>query len=720
MESNKILNNKFEPKNVNEVIDNFLILDNKLGTELSKNSLYVDEVSRATSELIEFELEKILESIKIEEVNKGDLSVRTSLLKKAGYSNFLKVYKSSYNSRLFNIRGVSVESARIIKRGVDETAKQIRVNLVPRLNVDNKNKYSNALIKAIYAYIASEPFIKNGVNLYTKYHIPIIENTSKAKRLTNNFKWFFTSKKNKISSINAFLELKEFEEEKYLDNAKFILDSILKINNASTQVAWNDFENNSAKYFAVLEKLQGFKTENSSLSQGLPFELAESINNINLNLEGLKCILRSYQEFGVKYILNQKRVLLGDEMGLGKTVQAIASMVSVRNQGETHFLVVCPASVLINWCREIALHSDLKAIKLHGEERDKNFDYWLNFGGVAVTTYESMAKINFVAISKISMLVADEAHYVKNPKARRTINLMKLTKLSSRVLFMTGTPLENKVEEMCFLMKCLQPELTNKIDDLMLLSSAPMFREIVAPVYFRRTRESVLKELPDLIETEEWCEMQNEEKQQYVNSTLARDFMDMRQVSWQVDVNLSSKAQRLLEIYERAKEEKRKIIVFSYFLNTVEQVKKLLGDKCFGPIDGSVPPSKRQQIIDEFSKSEDGSVLVAQIQAGGTGLNIQAASFVVICEPQLKPSTENQAISRTYRMGQVRNVMVFRLLCENSVDERIMEILDTKQTIFDRFADKSVMGEHSIQITEQMTNKIIDSEIERLTKEKEE
>ena len=407
-------------------------------------------------------------------------------------------------------------------------------------------------------------------------------------------------------------------------------------------------------------------------------------------------------------------------MGLGKTVQAIASMVSVRNQGETHFLVVCPASVLINWCREIALHSDLKAIKLHGEERDKNFDYWLNFGGVAVTTYESMAKINFVAISKISMLVADEAHYVKNPKARRTINLMKLTKLSSRVLFMTGTPLENKVEEMCFLMKCLQPELTNKIDDLMLLSSAPMFREIVAPVYFRRTRESVLKELPDLIETEEWCEMQNEEKQQYANSTLARNFMDMRQVSWQVDVNLSSKAQRLLEIYERAKEEKRKIIVFSYFLNTVEQVKKLLGDKCFGPIDGSVPPSKRQQIIDEFSKSEDGSVLVAQIQAGGTGLNIQAASFVVICEPQLKPSTENQAISRTYRMGQVRNVMVFRLLCENSVDERIMEILDTKQTIFDRFADKSVMGEHSIQITEQMTNKIIDSEIERLTKEKEE
>lgn len=714
MEDKGIVNMKLEPKYVKEVLNNFLSIDNKLGIELSKNNLYVDSISKATNQLKEFELEQTLQSIQIEEVNKGDLSVRTGLLKKAGYSNFLKVYKASYNSRLFNIKGVSVESARIIKRGVDETAKQIRVNLIPRLSVDNKNQYTNNLVKAIYEYIASEPFIKNGKSLYSKYHIGILGNSKKAQKLTNSFKWFFALEKNKIISIKAFLELKEFEEEKYLDNAKFILDSIAKIKNDNIQVAWKDFENNSAKYYAVLEKLQGFKSIDSVSSQGLPSELAENINNINLNLEGLKCILRSYQEFGVKYILNQKRVLLGDEMGLGKTVQAIASMVCVRNQGETHFLVVCPSSVLINWCREIALHSDLKAIKLHGKERDFNFEQWVNIGGVAVTTYETLAKLDFSKIFKISMLVADEAHYVKNPRARRTVNLMKLIKLANRVLFMTGTPLENRVEEMCYLMKCLQPALAAKIDDLMLLSAAPMFREIVAPVYFRRTREAVLKELPDLIETEEWCEMNVEEKQQYANNTLDRNFMAMRQVSWQVDVNLSSKAQRLLEIYERAKEEKRKVIVFSYFLNTIEQVKKLLGDKCYGPIDGSIPPQKRQEVIDKFSKSEDGSVLVAQIQAGGTGLNIQAASIVVICEPQLKPSTENQAISRTYRMGQVRNVMVFRLLCEESVDERIMEILDTKQTIFDRFADKSVMGEHSIQITEQMTNKIIDSEIERI------
>ena len=97
------------------------------------------------------------------------------------------------------------------------------------------------------------------------------------------------------------------------------------------------------------------------------------------------------------------------------------------------------------------------------------------------------------------------------------------------------------------------------------------------------------------------------------------------------------------------------------------------------PIDGSVPPQKRQQIIDDFDNAEPGTVLVSQIQSGGTGLNIQTASVVIICEPQFKPSIENQAISRAYRMGQSRNVLVYRLLCEDTVDEKITEILERKK-----------------------------------------
>ncbi|MBR4999173.1 MAG: SWF/SNF helicase family protein, partial [Clostridia bacterium] len=181
-----------------------------------------------------------------------------------------------------------------------------------------------------------------------------------------------------------------------------------------------------------------------------------------------------------------------------------------------------------------------------------------------------------------------------------------------------------------------------------------------------------------------------------------------------IDVKNSSKAKRLVEIVNQAKLEKRKIIVFSFFLNTLNKVCKMFKNSYYGPITGSVDPKDRQKIIDDFSKGKDGSVLVAQIQAGGTGVNIQSASCVVLCEPQLKPSTENQAISRAYRMGQVRNVQVFKLLCEGCIDEKIVEILKTKDTIFENFADKSTMGEKGIEITKKMTESIIKQEKERM------
>jgi SNF2 family DNA or RNA helicase len=140
----------------------------------------------------------------------------------------------------------------------------------------------------------------------------------------------------------------------------------------------------------------------------------------------------------------------------------------------------------------------------------------------------------------------------------------------------------------------------------------------------------------------------------------------------------------------------------------------LLGDRCTEAINGSVPPQRRQEIIDAFDKAPAGTVLPAQIQSGGTGLNIQTASVVIICEPQFKPSTENQAISRAYRMGQTRNVLVYRLLCENTVDERITALLEAKQAIFDAYADRSVAADESLELDEKSFGNIIDEEIERI------
>ena len=110
--------------------------------------------------------------------------------------------------------------------------------------------------------------------------------------------------------------------------------------------------------------------------------------------------------------------------------------------------------------------------------------------------------------------------------------------------------------------------------------------------------------------------------------------------------------ERMLEIIEEAKSEGRKVIVFSFFLDTIAKIQRYLGSRCIGPINGSVPPQRRQEIIDSFDNAEPGTVLVAQIQSGGTGLNIQSASVVVICEPQFKPSTENTDSFLTVEIGR--------------------------------------------------------------------
>jgi SNF2 family DNA or RNA helicase len=181
------------------------------------------------------------------------------------------------------------------------------------------------------------------------------------------------------------------------------------------------------------------------------------------------------------------------------------------------------------------------------------------------------------------------------------------------------------------------------------------------------------------------------------------------------DIEKSSKATRLLELVSEAESEQRKVIVFSFFLDTIEKVGAMLGDKCIGPINGSVSPARRQEIVDEFDKAPAGSVLVAQIQSGGTGLNIQSASVVIICEPQFKPSIENQAVSRAYRMGQSRNVLVYRLLCEDTVDEKITALLEEKQAVFDAFADRSAVGEESLELDERTFGEIMNEEYERVS-----
>ena len=153
----------------------------------------------------------------------------------------------------------------------------------------------------------------------------------------------------------------------------------------------------------------------------------------------------------------------------------------------------------------------------------------------------------------------------------------------------------------------------------------------------------------------------------------------------------SPKLSRLKEIVKEAVENDRKVLVFSYFLKVLDMVDSALGELSVGILNGSVPPANRQLLVDRFSARDEPGVLVSQVVAGGHGLNIQAASVVILTEPQWKPSTEEQAIARCYRMGQVRPVEVHRLLAEDCVDEYMVDILRGKIELFDAYARESTM-----------------------------
>ncbi len=674
---------------------------------------YRQRVKDASDTLVKKEADNMLNSIPVEEINREKNGIRVKLLRDKGYNTIADLNKASVHT-LAMLNGISDDGAVQIKKIVGEIAERTQKEAKLRLSADKRTSESTALVSALLKYRRALSICEKCRSLLS-YEKAVASAEKNLKASLGGVKWLFATKAERKKAEDAFDFLNELLNGSYGTEANECISESDKLESLSDSEAWLEFSADSIAFYNTLEEINPGVLGNDDSIYGLPEELAKEIQNEQFYSEGLRCTLRRYQEWGVKYALHQKKSLLGDEMGLGKTVQAIAVMVSLRNTGGTHFLVVCPASVITNWCREITKMSDLEVTKIHGENRLASFESWRRSGGVAVTTYETTAFLKFPELFKFALMVVDEAHYIKNPEARRSVNVKNICTHAEKLLFMTGTALENNVDEMISLIKVLQPDTALKIGSMTYLSSAPQFREAVAPVYYRRKRSDVLTELPEKTESKEWCTMTKKEEEAYEKAVLSKNFAEARRVSWNVsDLKDSSKAARLSEIAQEAESEDRKVIVFSFFLDTLKKVCTLLGDRCTQPITGSVSPARRQEIIDEFGKAPAGTVLVAQIQSGGTGLNIQSASVVVFCEPQFKPSIENQAISRAYRMGQTRNVLVYRLLCDDTVDEKIVSILEKKQTIFDAFADESVTADESLELDENTFSGIMREERDRI------
>ena len=701
-------------KNAKQTIKKIQDTDRQLCALHSTKERYENEI-RANYSAMRSELaKKELDDMDIEVLNADKDGIRLSALRSAGIHTVGQVLTFSPN-RLCTINGIGESTASKIytnaKALETSTAKTITVSLSP----EEKNTSSSKLLTSLAVLMQEQDILTQATSLFETHHEKIIHALALTKAATGSLRWLFsnaTAKEQAVASIDILESLLE-------GGLSETVNALSQEHNqaASRRISdpWADFSMNTAPYYALLESIIGADMASVGQKSGtgdLSEDLLSQIEAFEPNLSRLKANLRNYQLFGTKYILHQEKVLLGDEMGLGKTMQAIAAFCHLAAKGGTHFLVVCPLSVVVNWKREIEAQSDLKTIEIYGDDRAMEMTLWNSDGGVAITTFETLNKVPIPQTVNIDMMVVDEAHYIKNPEAIRTQSVVNASRKASRILFMSGTPLENKVEEMNFLIQCLQPSIATQVENMKQLTQAEEYKKAIAPVYLRRVREDVLKELPELIEKEQWCLMNEKEKETYRTAILDNNFMAARQVSWDVsDIKNSTKATRLLEICEEMRESNRKIIVFSFFKTVLEKVSSMLGDYCAGVIDGSVPSDERQKLIDDFGKSKAGSVLVCQIQAGGVGLNIQAASVVIFCEPQIKPSMETQAVARAYRMGQMQSVIVHRLLMQDTVDERVMDILHSKTELFDNFADESVIGEAAMeQIMEEERKQLLQAQ----------
>lgn len=700
------------------------VLDKSLSDIIVKKQTAENNIRLNYKKLQSVQTDKILEGMDIENININKDGIRVGNLRNAGIQNILQISKMSV-MQLKSIEGIGDTTASKIESNVKLLRMSTAKNVQVALDADNPNTEMSAMIQDLYFLIQNDAVLKQAQALYNGNHNAIQKYISDVQIMFARLKWLFTSKEKKAVAERTAVTLNEMATGEFGTMAAAVIEDYQKINgiqsvskNVFGGECFNVFRQNAAPFYAMLEAVMGDElpktTDKGAIA--LPEELLQSIENFPLDTGSLKATLRRYQTFGTKYILHQEKVLLGDEMGLGKTMQALAAFCHLAANGAKHFLVVCPLSVVVNWKREVESQTGLSAIEVYGEDRVMEMTMWAAKGGVAITSFETLNKVPIPALVDLQLMVVDEAHYVKNPKAQRTQSVMLAAARAKRILFMSGTPLENKVEEMQFLIQCLQPQIAEQIKNMKQLIDAENFRKAIAPVYLRRVREDVLKELPELVEKEQWGLMNQEEMNAYKTALVDGSFMAVRQVSWHLsDMKKSTKAQRLMEICEDAKEGGRKLIIFSFFKDVLNKVSTMLGESCIGVIDGSVPASDRQGMIDKLKDAPAGSALVCQIQAGGVGLNIQAASVVVFCEPQIKPSLETQAVARAYRMGQSQSVMVHRLLMDDTVDERVMEILKQKSQLFDSFADESVIGAMDTQINENAVMKnIIEEEKKRL------
>jgi superfamily II DNA or RNA helicase len=447
----------------------------------------------------------------------------------------------------------------------------------------------------------------------------------------------------------------------------------------------------------------------------------------------LKGTLRPYQQVGVRWLYLLAQLGLGaclaDDMGLGKTIQVLALLLVLRQQSNgarAPSLLVAPASLLANWASELERFApSLKAVIAHpsemvAEDLKSMTPEKLRKVDVVITSYGSLLRLPWIADGSWNLVVLDEAQAIKNASAKQT---QAVKKLKAGVRFgLTGTPIENRLGDLWSIFDFLNPgllgsarEFTSFTKRLAALPHNPYrpLRELVRPYILRRlkTDKTVIADLPDKTEVKAFCQLRPKQAALYQQAVEELErrlkkvegierkgqvlafLVRLKQIcnhpsQWLGDgawnPEESGKWARLREIVETIAAKQEKVLVFTQFRELTRPLEAFLGSVFGRPglvLDGETEVRKRKELVRRFQGEERIGFFVLSLKAGGSGLNLTAASHVVHFDRWWNPAVENQATDRAFRIGQTKNVLVHKFVCRGTVEERIDKLIESKQQL---------------------------------------
>ena len=440
--------------------------------------------------------------------------------------------------------------------------------------------------------------------------------------------------------------------------------------------------------------------------------------------EALHAELRAYQRVGLKWLAWLHSLGLGgclaDDMGLGKTIQVLALLLVVKRKKPAQAsLLVVPASLLANWTAEAARFAPSLALAVV-HPSTKTDQAALDAADVVITTYGTLARTAWLRAQAWNLVVIDEAQAIKNPSTRQA---RAVKELSARTrIALTGTPIENRLGDLWSLFDFLAPGLLGTAKQFSTTAKslakrehdayAPL-RELVRPYILRRLKSDkrVIADLPDKTELRTFCHLTKQQAALYTETieVLARTLADAEGIarrgavlaalmrfkqicnhpshwlgdgSW--DPRASGKLLRLRELCEPIEERQEKVLVFTQFREVTEPLAQFLATVFGRPglvLHGGTPVKSRQRLVDQFQADLGPPFFVLSLKAGGTGLNLTAASHVIHFDRWWNPAVEDQATDRAYRIGQKRNVLVHKLVCRGTVEERIDALIASKRDV---------------------------------------